>query len=197
MIIYLYGASGHGKVIADILQLAGNEQIAFIDDADKGGSYSGYPCYFPAHIQPGKTLSMIVSIGNNQTRALVAKKLQVDFVNAIHPRSVVAGDLVYGHGNAIMAGSMINPGTRIGNHCIVNTGAVIDHECQLGDFVHISPNATLCGQVVVEPFAWVGAGAVVLPGLKIGENSIVGAGAVVTKNVPPDTVVMGNPARKK
>ncbi len=47
----------------------------------------------------------------------------------------------------------------------------------------------------IENDAWIGAGAIILPGLTIGEGSIVGAGAVVTKDVPPHSVVAGNPAR--
>lgn len=47
----------------------------------------------------------------------------------------------------------------------------------------------------IEDDAWIGAGAIILPGLTIGEGSIVGAGAVVTKDVPPHSVVAGNPAR--
>lgn len=43
--------------------------------------------------------------------------------------------------------------------------------------------------------AWIGAGSMVLKGVKVGANSIVGAGAVVAYNVPPDTIVFGNPAR--
>lgn len=49
--------------------------------------------------------------------------------------------------------------------------------------------------IVIEKNAWIGAGAIVLPGVTIGENSVVGAGSVVTKDVPPNTVVVGNPAR--
>ena len=48
---------------------------------------------------------------------------------------------------------------------------------------------TLCNNV------WIGAGAIVLPGVTVGENAVVGAGSVVTHDVPPDTVVAGNPAR--
>ena len=52
-----------------------------------------------------------------------------------------------------------------------------------------SKPVTLCNNV------WVGAGAIILPGVTVGENSVVGAGAVVTHDVPPNTVVAGNPAR--
>ena len=195
--IYLYGASGHGKVIADILQLMGEQSLAFIDDADKKGSYNNLPCFFPQKVNFEMGDKAIISIGSNSTRATVAGRISTPFVNAIHPKAVIANDFIYGSGNAIMAGSIINPGSHIGNHCIINTSAVIDHECILGDFVHISPNATLCGQVFVESLAWIGAAAVILPGIKVGKGAIVGAGAVVTKNVPQGAVVMGNPAREK
>jgi maltose O-acetyltransferase len=49
--------------------------------------------------------------------------------------------------------------------------------------------------IVIEDNVWLGGAAVLLPGVRIGQNSVVGAGSVVTRNVPPDTVVAGNPAR--
>lgn len=52
-----------------------------------------------------------------------------------------------------------------------------------------------CKPVHICRRAWIGAGASILPGVTIGENSVVGAGSVVTKDVPADTIVAGNPAR--
>ena len=54
---------------------------------------------------------------------------------------------------------------------------------QFNNDVHIGKNV------------WVGAGAIILPGITIGDNSVVGAGAIVTKDVPENVVVVGNPAR--
>jgi maltose O-acetyltransferase len=51
------------------------------------------------------------------------------------------------------------------------------------------------GKIVIDNEAWIGAGVIILPGIKVGARSIVGAGSVVTKNVPPNTVVAGVPAR--
>lgn len=53
----------------------------------------------------------------------------------------------------------------------------------------------LCKPVVIKKNAWIGAGVTILPGVTIGENAIVGAASVVTKDVPANTIVVGNPAR--
>lgn len=52
-----------------------------------------------------------------------------------------------------------------------------------------------CKPVRICQNAWIGAGATILPGITVGENAVVGAGSVVTRNVPSDTIVAGNPAR--
>jgi len=49
--------------------------------------------------------------------------------------------------------------------------------------------------IVIEDNVWIGYGAILLPGVKIGRNAVVGAGAVVSRNVPANTIVAGNPAR--
>lgn len=54
---------------------------------------------------------------------------------------------------------------------------------------------TFTKPVIIDNNVWIGAGAILLPGIRVGENSVVGAGSVVTKNVPPNTLVYGNPAR--
>jgi maltose O-acetyltransferase len=50
-------------------------------------------------------------------------------------------------------------------------------------------------KIVIEDDVWIGAGAVILPGITLGHGAVVGAGAVVTKDVPPYSIVVGNPAR--
>ena len=84
----------------------------------------------------------------------------------------------------------------IGDHVIINTGANIDHDCDLASGCHVAPNAALAGEISVGENVFIGTNATILPGLRIGKNSCVGAGAVVTKDVPPDVVVVGNPARQ-
>jgi len=187
----LLGASGHGRVVADILRLSGEDEIIFWDD-DPAASVSGYS------VVPRERYSekpVILAIGNNTTRKRIAEAASYIYGNAIHPAAVKANDAFIGSGTVVMAAAVVNPGCRIGKHCIINTAAVIDHDGLIEDYVHVSPNATLAGNVTIKEGAWVGAGATIIPGRTIGRWSVVGAGAVVIKDVPDHAVVVGNPAR--
>lgn len=191
---YLYGASGHAKVIMDILSANGLKIAGFIDDNIQLNNFMGYPVF---HEAKGKE-SMIISIGNNLIRKKIALKLvNTNFIKAIHPSSSISTNSSIANGTVIMHGAIIQSCTVIGNHCIVNTSATIDHDCIINDFVHISPNATLCGNVHVGEGSQVSAGAVVIPGVKIGKWSFIAAGAIVVRDVPDNTMVMGNPATIK
>lgn len=186
--MYLYGASGHAKVIIDILKASGESIDGLIDDDLSLSNLLGIP------VLHGETsLSpVIVSIGDNAARQRVVGKLTGMFGKAIHPSAIISSMVEIGEGTVVMQGAIIQSGTQVGKHCIVNTGASVDHECMLGDYVHISPHATLCGNVRVGEGSWIGAGATVIPGVNIGSWSVVGAGAVVTRDLPDNVIVVGN-----
>ena len=190
--MYLYGASGHAKVIVDILQSNGKQITGMIDDNPAINELVGYPVY---HELENPT-PVIVSIGDNRIRRKVVEKLQdAEFETAVHTSAIVSPKSEIGEGTVVMQGAIIQSSVVAGKHCIINTGASVDHDCVLGDYVHISPHATLCGNATVGEGTWIGAGAVVIPGIKIGKWSVVGAGSVVIKDIPDNVVVVGNPAR--
>jgi sugar O-acyltransferase (sialic acid O-acetyltransferase NeuD family) len=114
----------------------------------------------------------------------------------VHSKAFVSENAKLGVGTQVLAIACVAIGTVIGKGCIINHRALVDHECNIGEGVHIASGATLCGCVEIGDFTMVGAGSVILPGLNIGKNCIVGAGAIVTKNIPDNTVVIGNPAIK-
>ena len=186
--MYLYGASGHAKVIMDILKANGVKIEGLIDDNPDIIELLRYPVYH----QRTDLSPMIVSIGNNAIRKHIVEKLPVEFGQAIHPTAIVSHTAIIGEGTVVMQGVIVQACTRIGKHCIINTGASVDHECIVEDFVHISPHATLCGNVHVGEGSWVAAGTVVLPGVKIGKWSVIGAGSVVSKDIPDGVLAVGN-----
>jgi sugar O-acyltransferase (sialic acid O-acetyltransferase NeuD family) len=192
--VYLYGAGGHAKVIADILEIRGIIPAGIFDD-DLSKKIWNYPALtFPGPFNFSAD-EMIISVGNNQSRKKICDGKNVKYHIAIHPAAVLSVHSSIGEGSVVMGGALINADTFIGRHCIVNSNASIDHDCFIEDFVHISPNATLCGGVTIGVCTLIGTGAIIIPGKKIGANSIVGAGAVVISDVPDNVIAVGNPAR--
>lgn len=193
--IYLFGAGGHGKVIADILECCGTA-IGGVFDADQTKKIWDYPILsFPGPFDSAKD-AIIISIGNNAIRKKIAAELNCRFETAIHPSAVISQHSFIGEGTVVMAGAIVNADTKIGKHCILNTGCSIDHDSVIADYVHISPQAVLCGGIRVGEGTHIGTGAVIIPGITIGNNSIIGAGAVVIRDVPDNSTVVGVPAKE-
>lgn len=139
---------------------------------------------------------------------------------SIHPTADVQCDQI-GRGSRIWQYSVVLPGARIGRHVNINAHCFVENDViigdrvtvksgvqlwdglRVGDDVFIGPNVTFTNdrfprsKQYPERFAEtrIEAGAVLLPGITIGMGAMVGAGAVVTRNVPPNAIVAGNPAR--
>lgn len=197
--VIIIGASGHGKVIADIAIRSGDRVLGFLDDRQDLTELMGLPVLGPvSDFARYPDAAFIVAIGNGAVRRRIAEQLQgVRWYTAIHPTAVVSAmDVQIGSGTAVMAGTVINPGTRIGNHCIINTGAVVDHDNTIMDYAHISVGAKLAGGVVIGQDTWVGIGAAVSQYLTVCGGCMLGAGAVVVKSIEEPGTYVGVPARK-
>ena len=198
----ILGASGHGKVLADIALLQGWDEVIFFDDAwPEKQAVSRWPIAGDGAAllrRAGDFDGVAIGIGHCATRLekhpLLAK---AGFVLPVlqHPTAIVSTYAQLGAGSVLMAGSVVNVDAQIGTACIINTGATVDHDCVLADGVHIAPGAHVSGGVTIGAGAWVGVGACVRQGLYIGAGAMVGAGAVVLRDVPAGATVVGNPAR--
>lgn len=187
--MYLYGASGHAKVILEILEACDIQVDGLFDDNVAVETLLGYPVSrYNGECDGDK----IISIGDNRVRKQIAERVGGNFGAAVHPTAIVSPRAKVGCGSVVMHGAIVQADACIGAHVIVNTGATIDHECMVGDYAHISPNATLCGNVTVGEGTQIGAGSVVVPGVHIGKWSLICAGSVVTKNIPDYCIASGN-----
>ncbi len=193
--VTLYGASGHCKVIIDILYSRSIAIDAIIDDNPIITSLLQYNIVKPENFDFAKIKNMIISIGNNHVRKVISGKLNVQFSKAIHFNSIISKEAKIGYGTVVMAGAIINSGVLIGNHCIINSGALVEHDCIINDFVQISPKATLAGNISIGEGTQIGIGATIIQGIKIGKWAMVGAGAIIIKDIPDYAVVVGNPGR--
>ncbi|MDD4780993.1 MAG: acetyltransferase [Tissierellia bacterium] len=200
--LLIIGASGHGRVVADIaIKMNRWQQIAFLDDDEEIQS--------PIRVKViGKSndaftyindYDIFVAIGNNKTREKILTQLEMAGANIptlIHPSAIIGEKVEVGIGTVVMAGVIINCCSTIGEGCIVNTGAVIDHDNVIEDYVHISPGTRLAGTVKVGQGSWLGIGSVVSNNVNICSGCKVGAGAVVVRDITEPGTYVGVPSRK-
>jgi len=191
----IYGASGHSKVIVEIIEKAGDTIKGLFDDDPLKNMLLDYKVTDAKSIFQLPEVLWLVGIGKNEIRKKIVENHLLHYGIAIDPKAIISGRIEIGNGTVIMPGVCINSSTVIGKHSIINTNSSVDHDCNLGDYVHISPNSTLCGGVNVGEGVHVGAGAVIIPGIAIGKWATIGAGAVIINDVPDFATVVGKPGK--
>lgn len=201
--LLIIGASGHGKVVADIvIKIDKWKQIEFLDD-DENIKYVmmkdviGKSGDFLKYIND---YDVFVAIGNNKIREKFQNQLEkvsASIPTLIHPSVTIGEGVEIGEGSVVMAGVVINSASKIGKGCIVNTGSTIDHDNIIEDYVHISPGVHTAGNVGIGKGSWIGIGSVVSNNVSITGDCIIGAGAVVVENINEPGTYTGIPARRK
>jgi UDP-N-acetylbacillosamine N-acetyltransferase len=192
--IYIYGASGHGLVVADIARACGYEDIVFLDD-DKNKGFLTFD-----DIKENRDYHIAFGIGNNQIRAKLYKKVKENGFftpTLIHPSSIISPSAKIEECTVIMPNVVVNTKAYIGKCVILNSSCVVEHECTIKDFVHISPKVAIAGDVRIGEFTHIGIGSSIIQCLKIGKNSIIGAGSTVVKNIGNFKKAYGNPCKEK
>lgn len=205
--IVIIGASGHAKVIIDIVEKEKHFAIVGLLDMSRkpGDTLLGYPILGPEESLPefqavfGIT-GGIVAIGDNWIRNKVVEKMRkiqpnFQFVSAIHPSASIGKNVEMGAGTVVMAGAVINPDSKIGRFCILNTRCSLDHDGKMGNFSSLAPGVITGGNVHIGAFSAVSLGANIIHGIKIGAHSVVGAGATVLEDIPDHAVAYGVPAK--
>jgi UDP-N-acetylbacillosamine N-acetyltransferase len=202
--LVVYGAGGHGKVVADVARSAGHVVVCFLDDEEDraGETFFALPVKASAAFlwdRAGRgEARAALGIGDNAARERAWARLRAAGMETpllVHASAVVAPTARIGAGTVVMALVAVNPDAEVGEGSILNTGCVVEHDCRLGRFVHLSPNAALGGGVHIGDRTHLGLGAVVLPRVRVGADVRVGAGAVVHRDVPDGSTVVGVPAR--
>lgn len=199
--LLIIGASGHGRVVADIArEMKIWQTIDFLDDdlsvespvaINIIGRVSDAEKYISSY-------DVCVAIGNNQIRRAIYETL-IDLgastPSLIHPSAILGDNVSIGGGTVIMAGTVINNSTIIGRGVIINTSSSIDHDNTIGDFVHISPGVSLAGTVTIGDNSWLGIGSVVSNNINICADVVLGAGTVVVEDIVEPGTYVGAPAK--
>jgi sugar O-acyltransferase (sialic acid O-acetyltransferase NeuD family) len=203
--IFVYGAGGHGRVVADIFVCRGESEFAgFVDDREElwgtqvmGSTVLGGGDWLRREAGLAR-VAVALGVGNGLARRRIAARWAawgVEILTVVHPRATVAGATELDCGTVVMAGAVINAGARIRAGVIVNSGAVVEHDVEIGEYAHVAPRAAMAGAARLGEFSHLGMGAMVLERVQVGSNAIVGAGAVVVHDLPDGVVAMGVPAR--
>lgn len=201
--LYVYGAGGHGRVVADAAGLSMDcAVLGFLDDdPERWGQRIGGVTVIGgrdalASLEEGAAVGL--GIGSNGSRARLVRELRrrgVRLATVVHPSAVIARGVALGEGTYVAPLAVVHCDAVAGAACIVNTGAVVEHDCRLGDFAHVSPRAALGGGARLGEGAHVGLGAVLLPDTTLGPWATLGAGAVMVSSLPGGVTAAGVPAR--
>lgn len=198
----IFGAGGHGAVIADILE-ALNIVYLVIDDTPQTKQLNGIEAITKAEflaLKNAKEYGVVLAIGNNATRkSLYEFFLQKGFClpSVIHPSAIISKSARISDAVVVFPNAVINARAKVGIGAIINTASVVEHDCSVGAFAHIAPNATLCGSVGIGDLSHIGSGSVVIEGKSVGEHCVIGAGSVVINAIPSFKKMVGNPAKKE
>jgi len=200
----IIGSGGHGRVIADILDVLCEPVIGFLDRDTTRPNVLGTDDQAGQIIADENIDSFMIGIGSIRGGPSLRSRLFVQYAAmgltprvAVHPSAVISKSVSLGEGTVVMAGAIINSNVRTGVNAIINTGAIIDHDCYIGDHTHIAPGCVLSGDVKIGAHCLLGTGTIARNGAKLGKNSTIGAGSLLLGNYAADQIYFGNPARTR
>ncbi|MBD5166125.1 acetyltransferase [Helicobacter sp.] len=198
----IFGAGGHGAVVADILESQNLSFTILIDDNPHGKALNGISAITRAeflNLSNAKEFGIVLAIGNNLVRQNLYHFFSqngFDLPFVAHSSAIISKSAQIASGTVIMPSAIINARAQIGTGAILNSGSIVEHDCKIGNFSHIAPSATLCGNVHIGDFSHIGAKSVIIEGKTIGEDCLIGAGSVVICDIKSHQKVVGNPAKK-
>ncbi len=195
--VIIYGAGGHGCVVAESAIAMGLNVTAFIDISKDAKPILDLPVIHPDNAKPEHG-NIIIAIGDNPLRQKITEELTASgwkFATVIHPTACISPTATIGKGTYIGPMATVNSLAALDEGVILNTGGIIEHHNHIQAFAHLAPGVTTGGMVSIGERALVGINASILPSIKIGNDTAIGAGSVVTQNILPNAVAWGNPAR--
>jgi sugar O-acyltransferase (sialic acid O-acetyltransferase NeuD family) len=131
---------------------------------------------------------------NEWPRSLIPSRDRL--ISLVDPSAFVSRSAGIGRGCVLYPHSFVGLNARIGDLVFCLSGCILNHDVVLEDRVVAASGVTLAGSVHVEADCYLGQSCTVRQGVRIGRGSLIGMGSVVLRDVPPNSVIVGNPGRK-
>lgn len=203
--IVIYGASGHAKMIVDII-LKNNDYnlIGFIDSykpvnsAVYGYKIIGNLDSLSVLIKKFNIEGIVIGIGDNDLRLSIYRSIKkiapkIEFVPIVHPSAILAEDILVPEGAVLMAGTIVNANAKLGKFCLLNTKASLGHDSVMSDFSSLSSGVTIAGNVTIGFCSSICLSASVSQGITIGDHTIIGGASLVLKSIGDFKLAYGVP----
>lgn len=206
MKLMLYGSNGKGRELYDCvteynLTKKRWSTVEFIDDVRKEKEYYGTKVCTLEDVKYRKDIDDIeclVAVGEPVYRELMYEKLKnagLKIATFIHPESHLSPNVIVGEGTIIMQEVVIASGSITGSNVLFQRRSILGHDAFIGDHSVISANVYTGGGITTGSRVYVGLSVSIKEGITIGDDVIAGMGSVVLRNIKPDKIVSGNPAR--
>lgn len=208
-LLYVFGAGGHGREIAWLVEQSWNgaiETVFLVDNSEYvTAPVNGVPVRLISDVVASPDDRFIVAVGNPLLRrrgAIACANTGLQPATLVHPRVEMSKLVSIGYGSVVCAGSILTTNVSLGEHVHVNLGCTISHDVDIGDYTTLSPGVHISGHVQIGKDVFIGTGASIINGragspLMIGDGAVIAAGACVIESVEPGSLVAGVPAITK
>jgi len=211
--LIVVGAGGFGREVLDVVEAVNRhgagplwQVVGVVDDSPAPINLERLRARHIRHLGGVGSIAryedhaVVIGVGSPEARVRIAAQLRelsasLTYPVLVHPSASIGSECALGEGAVVCGGAQISTNVSTGRHVHVNPNATIGHDTSLSDYVSVNPGAIVSGECSVESGVLIGAGAVVLQGVVVGARSLVGASACVVRDVAPDLVVKGVPAR--